>query len=51
MRDLYPVQQRQTDGADCLNGISVTGTNNEEGLEVWVTGKLWPKMYRLQLIN
>jgi len=53
MRDIYPVEERQKDGADCLNGISVTGARKKdgEGLEVWVTGKLWPKMYRVQLID
>ena len=53
LRDIYPLQQRQADGADCLNGISVTGSSNVdgEGLEVWVTGKLWPKMYRIRLIG
>ena len=50
LRDLYPHDQRNKD-ADCLNGISITGTRpkDNEGLEVWVTGKLWPKMYRIQL--
>lgn len=53
MRDIYPVEERQKDRADCLNGISVTGARKKdgEGLEVWVTGKLWPKMYRVQLID
>ena len=52
MRDIYPLDQRRRDNADCLNGISITGDGStEEGLEVWVTGKLWPKMYRIKLIN
>mmetsp|Transcript_502 Transcript_502/g.1003 ORF Transcript_502/g.1003 Transcript_502/m.1003 type:complete len:262 (+) Transcript_502:497-1282(+) len=51
MRDIYPLEQRQKD-ADCLNGISVSGAKkDDEGLEVWVTGKLWPKMYRIKLID
>ena len=59
LSDIYPYEQRQKDGADCLNGISVTtgseggggGEEEEEGLELWVTGKLWPKMYRIRLID
>jgi glutamine cyclotransferase len=51
--DIYPIHQRQKDGADVLNGISVTGSNadGEGGLQLWVTGKLWPSMYRIQLID
>ena len=49
---IYPHEQRRKDGADCLNGIAVTGSKaGEEGLEVWVTGKLWPNMYRIRLID
>lgn len=51
-RDIYPIDQRQKDGADCLNGISITGkarANNDEGVELWITGKLWPRMFRIQL--
>ncbi len=53
LSDIYPYDQRKKDGADCLNGISVTGkeASEEEGLELWVTGKLWPKMYRIRLID
>lgn len=53
LSDIYPHDQRKKDGADCLNGISVTGKESsgeeDEGLELWVTGKLWPKMYRIRL--
>ena len=52
LRDIYPKDMREEDGSDCLNGISVTGRrrkSNDEGLEVWVTGKLWPSMYRIDL--
>jgi glutamine cyclotransferase len=52
LRDIYPKDMREEDGSDCLNGISVTGRrrkSNDEGLEVWVTGKLWPSMYRIEL--
>eukprot|EP00540_Astrosyne_radiata_P014381 CAMPEP_0116836722 /NCGR_PEP_ID=MMETSP0418-20121206/8257_1 /TAXON_ID=1158023 /ORGANISM="Astrosyne radiata, Strain 13vi08-1A" /LENGTH=374 /DNA_ID=CAMNT_0004466529 /DNA_START=61 /DNA_END=1185 /DNA_ORIENTATION=+ len=31
--------------ADCFNGISVT----DKPGELWVTGKLWPYMYRIEL--
>ena len=55
LRDIYPIEQRDKDGADCLNGISIThnraSDESYEGLEVWVTGKLWPKMYRIRLID
>lgn len=52
LRDIYPLSIRQREGADCLNGISTTGNkDNREGLEVWVTGKLWKNMYRIRLIN
>ena len=55
LRDIYPKDQRDEDGADCLNGISVANNNrvsdeNYEGLDVWVTGKLWPNMYRIRLL-
>ena len=52
LRDIYPHDEREKHGSDCLNGISVTGKERrdpDELLEVWVTGKLWPKMFRIQL--
>lgn len=53
LHDIYPIQQRHQDRADCLNGISVTSEapSDGNGLQVWVTGKLWPNMYRIQLID
>lgn len=53
LQDLYPANERYEKGADCLNGISVTGESPSDGnsLQVWVTGKLWPNMYRIQLID
>ena len=33
--------------ADCFNGISVTDTKDE----LWVTGKQWPNMYRIKLLQ
>lgn len=47
--------------ADCLNGIMVVPTtqqhtttskeDNDMGTQVWVTGKLWPYMYSIKLID
>ncbi|KAL7449074.1 hypothetical protein ACHAWC_001172 [Mediolabrus comicus] len=53
LSDIYPYEQRHRDGADCLNGISVTGESGDgkEGIELYVTGKLWPNMYRIRLID
>ena len=51
LRDIFPLEEREKEGSDCLNGISVSGTQDGGGLEVWVTGKLWPKMYRIRLIE
>ena len=34
-------------GANVLNGIAITDIPNE----IWVTGKLWPSMYRIRLIG
>lgn len=46
LSDLYPSSERDV-GADVLNGIAVT---NESGV-VWVTGKLWPYMYKIRLVD
>lgn len=67
LSDLYPIEQRNVDGADCLNGIAVittpdgtitrstastlNGGGGGGSVEVWVTGKLWPYMYRIELIG
>ena len=68
LSDLYPAEQRNVDGADCLNGIAAittpdgtttaaaTSSRSLEGgrggsVQVWVTGKLWPFMYRIELIG
>ena len=54
LNDIYPIGERHKDGADCLNGITVTGEQSSIGVggsQVWVTGKWWPKMYRIQLID
>ena len=44
-KDLWPKSERKHDGADVLNGVSVSG---EDGV-LYVTGKLWKKMFRLKL--
>jgi glutamine cyclotransferase len=59
LSDLYPIEQRIVDGADCLNGIAFItttpppddGSRSGSSVEVWVTGKLWPYMYRIELIG
>jgi glutaminyl-peptide cyclotransferase len=39
-------------GVDVLNGIALTKNfETDRNNEVWVTGKLWPSMYRIQLIG
>lgn len=40
---LYPHRKK---GEDCFNGISITEKPNE----FWVTGKLWPSMYRVKVL-
>ena len=57
---LYPRNTR-TPPADVLNGIALTydvlnkknGNNNtaEDTDQVWVTGKWWPSMYRIRLVD
>jgi len=44
-KDLWPKYERRQDHADVLNGVSISG---EEGV-LYVTGKLWKKMFRLKL--
>ena len=44
LRGLLPLPERQP-GTDVLNGIAY---NPEDG-GIWVTGKNWPWMYRIEL--
>lgn len=45
LENLFP--DRSSTNADVLNGIALTSERNV----IWVTGKLWPKMYRIRLID
>jgi glutamine cyclotransferase len=44
LQSLFP---NRPSGVDVLNGIAVTSVANE----IWVTGKLWPNMFRIRLIG
>lgn len=43
--DLSDLVGRQTFGSNVLNGIAITGGENPD---LWITGKLWRTMYRIQ---
>jgi glutamine cyclotransferase len=45
--DLTSLFPNRPSGADVLNGIAVTSVANE----IWVTGKLWPNMFRILLVD
>jgi glutamine cyclotransferase len=45
--DLATLYENRSAGADVLNGIAITDEPNV----VWVTGKLWPHMYKIRLIE
>jgi glutamine cyclotransferase len=44
LQSLFP---NRASGVDVLNGIAVTSVANE----IWVTGKLWPSMFRIRLVD
>eukprot|EP00592_Proboscia_alata_P001012 CAMPEP_0194376360 /NCGR_PEP_ID=MMETSP0174-20130528/24753_1 /TAXON_ID=216777 /ORGANISM="Proboscia alata, Strain PI-D3" /LENGTH=331 /DNA_ID=CAMNT_0039156961 /DNA_START=54 /DNA_END=1049 /DNA_ORIENTATION=- len=57
LTELYPPRNRSMND-DCLNGISVVTDDDEKatfdadgGIEVYVTGKLWPNMYHIKLVK
>ena len=41
---LWPMDQRDAEGADVLNGIANCGDH------VFITGKLWNRMYKVKLL-
>lgn len=45
--DLQTLFTKRPAGTDVLNGIALTDEPNV----IWVTGKYWPKMFRLQLLD
>ena len=59
--DFSTLYTDRTTKADVFNGIALTydalqqfNNNNTTGIQtdqVWVTGKFWPSMYRVQLID
>jgi glutamine cyclotransferase len=44
--DFSTLYENRLPRADVLNGISTTGVEGE----YWVTGKLWPTIYRIKLL-
>jgi glutaminyl-peptide cyclotransferase len=50
--DLKYLYTNRTDTANVLNGIALTSNFEPmENNEIWVTGKLWPHMYRIKLVD
>uniref|UniRef100_A0A7S1UM59 Glutamine cyclotransferase n=1 Tax=Grammatophora oceanica TaxID=210454 RepID=A0A7S1UM59_9STRA len=47
MKHLWPKAERKKEGADVLNGISVTNDPNT----LLVTGKLWNRMFEIKLLH
>jgi glutamine cyclotransferase len=45
---LWPKQERTAAGADVFNGISVSSPDMPN--ELYVTGKLWDRMYKIELL-
>ena len=47
LASLFPEHRRRETGADVLNGIAY----DEEGKRLFVTGKRWPKLYEIRVIE
>lgn len=47
LADIMPASERQNDGDDVLNGIA---WDNETG-RIFVTGKNWPKLFQIRVID
>jgi glutamine cyclotransferase len=48
LRSLFPPRERERPRDDVMNGIALVPNAADE---VWVTGKLWPYMFRIRLID
>jgi len=48
--DFGSLAGRQPASADVLNGIALSNDGGKSD-EIWVTGKLWPRMYRVRLLE
>jgi glutamine cyclotransferase len=67
LQQVYPHDERTATSADVLNGIALVRRHNNKNVaadasdddannigsssEVWVTGKKWPWMYRIRLLD
>jgi len=53
--DLSTLYPDRPESADVLNGIALTTTNDandgNDAAELWVTGKFWPHMFRIRLLE
>ena len=50
LQSLRPPHERGSE-EDCLNGIAIEDESIHTETIVWVTGKYWPYMYRIKLID
>ena len=46
--NLADLVQIQPPGANVLNGIAISGGDTPDSQDLWITGKLWPNMYRIE---